>query len=416
MSQQKVVAFRWFALVTLCVLSIAQGMLLISPAPLVGELVKVLNVSLGQVTGATMGPFILSVAVSAIIGGVIIDKFGLATMYIISALLMILGTVLIPFLGDALPGLVICRILQGLGCGPVIGSPSKVASEWFPSKERAIVTGIQGASLSIGIAVGFGVAPALFAKTGNWQTALAAMAVISVIGLLAAVIFALGPNSPHLGEAEGDLGQAAESENDFGKALKLPVFWVGVFSAFLLSWAMQGYNDIIPGHLAIERPVGLNLGPVVAGKYMGLLQIAFMVGSALSGLLVAKIFKGAHRRLISLAFLLTGVFCLSIVLPMVNIDQKILLVCLIFAGFFMGMPIPSTLAFIAEVYPEHITGRVGGATMGLAIIGGVLGVAVGSSALHFSGMYTISIFVVGAVCLLGMINGFGLKSPGKIFD
>ena len=47
---------------------------------------------------------------------------------------------------------------------------------------------------------------------------------------------------------------------------------------------------------------------------------------------------------------------------------------MITTAFFMGQGIAIIMAFIAEKYPEHITGKVGGMAMGLGLIGGVVGV------------------------------------------
>ena len=84
-------------------------------------------------------------------------------------------------------------------------------------------------------------------------------------------------------------------------------------------------------------------------------------------------------------------------------------------GIFMGMPMANSMSFIANTYPEHITGSVGGFTMGLGIFGGAIGVAAGSTALHITGMYNISIIIVAVVAVIGAIAGFGIK-PIKIFD
>ena len=81
----------------------------------------------------------------------------------------------------------------------------------------------------------------------------------------------------------------------------------------------------------------------------------------------------------------------------------------------MGMPMANSMSFIANNYPEHITGSVGGFTFGLAVFGGTFGVAAGSAALHITGMYNVSIIIVGVVAVIGAIAGFGIK-PVKIFD
>lgn len=404
--------FRWYVLTTMFMATVAQGMILISPAPLVGEISKSMGLDLGTVTGAAMGAFTLFVALSAIAGGAIVDKFGIVRTYIGSLLLMIIGALLIPMVGESLVALVILRAIQGMGAGPVIATVSKIAAEWFPARERAMVTGVQGMALSLGIAIGFATAPAIFISTSNWQSAMAWMAVAACIAMILTIIMAFGPKSPIDHSAVSHLSDA--EKNDFKLALKQPVFWISFLCVFALSWIQQGYNDLTPGHLAVQAPVGLGLGPAVSGQIMGVYQIAFMAGSIVSGFLIQKVFGGRTKPVILFSFLMTAIFCLSVLLPFVYSNMTLLVICLLVAGFFMGMPIPSVMAFIATSYPEHITGKVGGMTMGLGILGGTIGVAAGSIALHTTGMYTVSIIIVGVMGILGLLLGTGVNAP-KVF-
>ena len=178
---------------------------------------------------------------------------------------------------------------------------------------------------------------------------------------------------------------------------------------------MQGYQDLTPGHIAVSPPVGLGLGSIVSGQMMALLVFAFILGSLATPIIAEKIFKGKYGRAVTVSFLLTAFFCLSVMCPLVKFNMPVLIICLFLAGFFMGMPMASGMSFIANNYPEHITGSVGGFTMGLGIFGGAIGVAAGSTALHITGMYNISIIIVGVVAVIGAIAGFGIK-PVKIFD
>ena len=406
--------FRWYVLLTMLVVTLSQGIALISPAPLVGEIAKSLNLSLGEATGSTMGAFIVFVAISGMVGGVITDRIGVIRVYIISIVLMAIGAILTPVIGNSLPGLLFARVIQGCGAGPIMSSISKLAADWFPKKERPLVTGVQGMSLSLGIAFGFGLIPTVYEATSDWQFAIASTAFIMTVGLIMTLVLLVLHKTPFALINKQNRGDEIESANDFRNTLKLSVFWAGVLSAFFQAWAMQGYNDLTPGHLAVDPPVGLGYGAVLAGRYMGLLQLAFMVGSITSGFITTKIFKQDARKTISLSFFLTGIFCTAVLLPTVYENPTLLLIDLILAGFFMGMPTPAVMAFIANSYPEHITGRVGGMTMGLGIFGGTAGVAVGSAALHYSGLYTISILIVSSICLLGTINAWGIRRPTKL--
>ncbi len=408
--------FRWFALLTLLCMTVSQGIVLIAPAPLVGEVANSLQLSLGQVTGAVMGAFIICVALGGIIGGMVLDKIGIPKTYIISVALMVLGSLLVLVIGDTLGGLVVSRVIQGLGAGPIMSSVSRLASEWFPKKERAIVTGIQGMSVSLGIAIGFGLSPVINIATGHWQQTVAFSAVPPCVALILTIILALGPKSPVMLHDAQDSTELIESQKDFKRSLKLPVFWLAIVICFCIAWVMQGYNDITPGHIAVEPPVGLGLGAAVAGRYMGLMQVAFMVGSVASGFLLTKVFKGNYRLLLFSSFIMVAIFCTSVLLPAIKQNSTSLLIVLLIAGFFQGIPLATVMGFISNFYPEHITGRIGGITMGLSIFGGVLGVAAGSYALHHTGFYTVSVLVVGVISVVGALGSFALKTSSAQAD
>ena len=150
MSAVKYPGFRWYVMSTMLIAAVAQGIALISPAPLVGELSAQLGLSLGQVTGATMGAFIFFVAAGGVVGGIVVDRIGVPKTYIGSLFLLLVGTLLIPFIGKTIFGLIIARIIQGCGAGPIMSTISKIAAEWFKKSERGIMTGIQGMGVSLG--------------------------------------------------------------------------------------------------------------------------------------------------------------------------------------------------------------------------------------------------------------------------
>ncbi|MDR0851900.1 MAG: hypothetical protein LBN36_05350 [Clostridiales Family XIII bacterium] len=57
--------------------------------------------------------------------------------------------------------------------------------------------------------------------------------------------------------------------------------------------------------------------------------------------------------------------------------------------------------------------------MGLGIIGGSVGVAAGSVALHITGAYHVSVLIVVGVCVFGAVVSAFAKRPkfdGKVFE
>jgi MFS family permease len=232
------------------------------------------------------------------------------------------------------------------------------------------------------------------------------------VAVVLSIILFLGPKSPG---SIADPTTKADVVKDFKRVFGLPVFWLTFVSTFSLSWVMQGYQDLTPGHIAVPPPAGLDLGTIVAGQMMGLLVFAFVLGSLVSPIVAEKIFRGKYGRAVTVSFLLTAIFCISVMWPAVTSRTSTLAICLFFAGFFMGMPNAINMSFIANNYPEHITGSVGGFTMGLGIFGGSIGVAAGSTALHITGMYNVSIIIVVAVAVIGAVAGFGITPP-RIFN
>jgi len=77
MNENNYPKYRWYVLVSLIVANVIQGMLLISPTPLVGEIAKSMNMDLGGATASVMLPFTLMVAIGGILSGFVMDRIGL---------------------------------------------------------------------------------------------------------------------------------------------------------------------------------------------------------------------------------------------------------------------------------------------------------------------------------------------------
>lgn len=390
----------------LTVAIVAQGMLLIAPTPLVGVIAETMQMDLGALTAALMLPFTLLVAIGGIVSGFLMDKIGIYKTFLIGTAIATIAAFLTPVVGDSLGAIILLRAIQGLGCGPLIASGPKLAAEWFPPLQRGLVQGVLGAGLSLGITIGLMTGPQIAAKSGNWTAAISTFGIFMAVAFVLIALSRFGPKPP-----VNENLQHGAGKSEMRSVLARPLFWMTFVAVFALSWVMQGYNDLTPGHIAVPSPVGLGMGPEAAGKIMGIYTLAFMIGSLASGFIAEKLFRGRYGLAVTVSFVLTAVFCYSVLLPPVYSNMTTLMICLILAGFFMGMPMPIAQTSISNFYPEHITGAVGGVTMGLAIFGGTVGVAAGSAALHATGMYNVSIIIVVVVALIGAVAGFGIKRP-----
>jgi MFS family permease len=402
--------FRWLVMSTMIMGVLAQGMIMIAPAPLIGEVAKYLGVDLGVTTFTVMALWTVSVCIGGIVGGAVVDKVGVVKIYLVCAVLLILSAALTPAVGPVLNGIIVLRLLGGLGTGPILTTIARTAAEWFPRKERGLITGVQGMAVALGVFAGFGASPAVFSKLHSWPLTMACMAVPAIIFLLLSAVLLLGPKAPELLVEEHEDARAASE--DFRTALKEPAIYLCVVCIFLFNWLLQGVNDLTPGYFAIGPPVGIGWGPMVAGKLMMIFQFAFMLGALVSGWINDKIYRGSYKLQIMLAFIIPGAYCF-IRLPSVLAagPNSILLGIIIVTAFSMGQGIATVMAFISKNYPEHITGKVGGIAMGLGLIGGTVGVGCGSVALTKTCNYHVSILIVTAIAFIGFFCAMALRRP-----
>ncbi len=404
--------FRWFVLATLIVVVAVQAIALIAPAPLIGEIIQTTNLTPGEVTWMTMGTWNLFVAVAAILGGPLIDKFGFKWMYIFGMVMIGLGWLLMPVIGDSFMGMTVARAIQAIGGGPIMGAGVYISATCFPRKERAMVNGFLGFAMGLGIMAGLTLGPASTAAAGNWAVGLSNLWPLAVVGIVMTVIVMVGPKvAPADAAAErGDSTANASNLALYKKALTMPLTWIATATVVIASWFNQAFNDMTPGYLALDTPVGLGLGAAGAGSVASLAQIGNMVGCLAVGVLVERLFHGKARPALMIAFTAMAVGAGLLLVPGINTSQVLLTAVMMVTVFFLGWINATALGWVAKNYPAEITGKLGGTAQGIGIFGGLAGVAAGSAALHATGFYTVSTLIMVGVALVGVAVSFFMQT------
>lgn len=410
-NELKYPGFRWFMMLTVAYGYLVIGVLLIAPATIVGIIAKEMSITVGQSSMITMGTYTLAAAVAAILLGVFIDRFGVPKIITVGSIIVVAAALATPFVGHTPGGLAITRIMLGLGGAPIAACCATVAARWFPEHERAIFAGVQGAGVSIGIALGFVIVPQLIhALNGNWLATIGWLSIgpIITLGMCVVTIFVPEPKFHLTAQARVD---SAASGSEFGLTVRQSAFYVGIACFAAFCWIMNAFNDLTPGYIAISPPTGLGFGPAAAGQSMMFVQIGMILGSIATGFIFEKIFRGRVRPILAIGFLAAAVCMLSVKFEPVHQNRGTLSLALFLAGFFQSFTIPVMAAYIARHYPASVSGRVYGISFGMGIIGSALGVSVGSTFLHFTGNYQMSILVVFIVAVLGCVAALGLNPP-----
>jgi len=394
--------FRWFVLLAMIASTAASLAIMITPAPLIGEVAKNLGLSPGAATGIIMGLWNIVGATSCVFAGFLVDRFGINKLLVAGCLLLVVPSLLFPLAGHNLGAIIALRCVQALGVGPVTAIIGTLAAIWFPPPQRGMVCGIQGVATSLGVLIGFMLSPTLFGHFGNWEVVMAYMAAIPAVAFILCAAVPFGPKPPAYQE-DTTAEAKAEAQSAFSKALKTRTIWIVIASVFISCWFFTGFNDLTPGYIAIEHPTGLGYGPMMAGKLMGTYQLAFMIGGLAVGFIFEKIFRGSARATVGLGFLVSSLLAASIMIPLVYSQIPVLRTVLPIAGFFAAWVMPTCVAFISLNYHPGIVGRLTGLAFGIGLYAGIPGIIVGSIALKATGNYHTSITIVSCVAIFGAI-------------
>ncbi len=132
--------YRWVMLAMVWLLYWVFGIVLRSISPLITPILEDLNISYSQM-GLILGSWPLTYIVIAIVGGAIIDRWGIHKSLFFGIIIIGLSEVL-RYFANGFTTMFLCVALFGLG-GPMIsiGAPKMIA-EWFRGKDRGIAAGV----------------------------------------------------------------------------------------------------------------------------------------------------------------------------------------------------------------------------------------------------------------------------------
>jgi MFS family permease len=381
--------------------------MMLSFAPLIGVIASDLKIDLGTASFGFMGIHTLCIAIGAFLTGQIIHRVNAYALFVISLLVLGISNGILPWIGHSYHVVLIIRILEGLAIAPVLVAYAPVVSAWFPVNERGVANALQAISLSLGMALSVAVGPILFEAVGNWQEGLAWLSVGPAVSLAIVLVIASFKKRPPAREGEDFSGESSLVSEHFRQALRQPGFWAGALCYCTGVWVIQAFNDLTPGYFAVEPPVGVGFGPVLAGKLMVVVMISGMIGSLAGGFLSDRF---GRRPIVITGHLINTIFCGSVIFSFVYGNYFILVPVLFLIGTGPQIVNSQTLAFACS-FPSSIVGKTVGIWVCSGQFIGAVGVMIGSFALQRTGNYHVSIIIVSLVGLVGLMSALFLKMP-----
>ncbi|MGD0231493.1 MAG: MFS transporter [Syntrophorhabdales bacterium] len=384
---------------------------MIAIAPILGDVAKGLQVDMGAATNLMMG-FVLATACVLIWGGVVVDKFGMTAATVLGLLCATVPATFMPLIGQSYGVVMLARLIQGASVGFIFAIIGPTVVLWFPPREHGLAGGIIIAFISVGSALGGLVSPMILSSGVSWQGVVSILSLLGWVSILLALIITRRPPSPEVLKGLMQVMQPSAGQITFGKAFRLPMTWIGAFVVFFNTWNLYCFLNLVPPYIAAPAPMGVGLGPVMAGKLALAGTIVGIISTIAGGSFFDKVAKGNQKLAVIIGFVLTGLFAFPLALPSVYGNMGLFIVCLILVGWGFNFMGASLNGFIAMNYPPSIVGRMVGWWFGFGTFGGALGLYVGGKTIGATGSFKTAIILLSISACVGLFLDFFLK-PSK---
>lgn len=324
--------------------------------PAAPSMMEVLGISY-TTQGLLMTMFSIAAVVMGLVGGTLIDKLGARKVVSVALALTIVGNVLGLFwTSDA--GLLVTRVLEGLGYGATMTAGPGVIAAWYPPEKRGLVNGVWGANVGVGMMVCTMSATPIM-ENSDWS----GMWIFGLVGaILAFLLVAIFVCMPPDGERKDAMDLPAASDDDkkhgvlWGYLAPLPVLAAVMF--FLVGGATDAFNAFTITYLNLE----LGEAESMANMTATIASFGLLVGAVIMGFLFAKV------RDKGMVLLVNIVLCAISLFAWFNLTLSPEMMCVV--GFFVGcfLGAAPTAFFAVAPMAARSPGTIGAAT-GMVVLG-----------------------------------------------
>jgi sugar phosphate permease len=335
LADSKVYPYRWVVLGTFMFVAGMTQLLWITFAPITGkaaEFYRVPDLMIGLLSMTFMAVYLAVAMPSAWV----IDTYGFRVAVGIGAMLTGIFALTRGIFASSYVVVLVSQIGIAIGQPFVLGSMTKVAARWFPTKQRVTATGLGSLSLYIGILVGMILTPYLTLEYGI-KGMLIVYGAVSAISAIMFVVLAreTPPSTSPCPDNEGralvfDGLRRLFRKSDF--ILLMIIFFVGLGTFNAVSTWIE--NIVSPRGFSISQ----------AGTLGGLMLAGGIIGALVLPILSDKFHKRKPFILVALIGLIPGLMGITFAE-----SYWLLLVSGTIFGFFLLSAGPVVLQYGAEV-------------------------------------------------------------------
>lgn len=398
MQTRKIGGYRWIVLLAYMWGAAVSQLLWLNFATITSLVEKTFQVSEFEVGLLSMVFPLVYIPIS-IPAGILIDSKGYRVSVGIGVLFMAVFSVLRFFSSD-FTALLLFQAGAAIGQPFVMNSISKLASTWFPRKERVLATGLGSMALLLGMMVSLSVTPFLTLSLG-FQSMLLCYAAVAVAGALLFLVAAR--TKPQLAVEPEEEVEESFSMNAFRKAVRSrdlgllsAAFFIGVglFTA-LATWLEK-----------VLEPFGLSIADA------GIVGGVFIVGGIIGSIVIPALSdKTAKRKPFLIGDLLIAAAALMVFF--VGGNFLFLTVGAFILGFFLMSALPIGLQVSAELLGSSMAGTAASVLWLFSQIGSVVFIVLMESVKTALGSFQYSILVLVVLDLVAALLCSRIVETGK---
>jgi sugar phosphate permease len=300
-----------------------------------------------------------------------------------------------------------CRLLLGVGEAGAYPSCTKLVSQWFPARERAIATSIFDSGSRVGSALSIPVVALIFSSVG-WKAAFVVTGLLGLVWILGWFVIYRNPEPVDASSANtvAAAPRAAEERNrvTWASLFRHRTLWGMMLGFFCLNFVIYFFITWFPSYLVQTRGFSLkSLGTL--GMIPALISIP---GGWLGGYVSDALFRRGWSLTAARKTCMVGGMLLSSVITLSAFTSDVYLM-LAFFGIaygslaFAAASIWSLPADVAPT-PDHVASIGGIQNFASNLAGIVITTFTGVMVAMSKGSFTIPLVVAGGFCFLGAFS------------
>jgi MFS family permease len=239
---------------------IVQVMAWLAPAPILAPMVSSLHIGMGKF-GLIISVIALCIAIFSFFGGILAERLGNLRTLLLGIWLLGVAEVASGF-SRGFEILLLCRVVEGVGYGLIIGPPAALVMQWFGEREWPYVNTVNAMIAYLGITGVFAITPRVYHALGSsWQRTLTWYGVSAVSSAILWTILGRERRS----EVATEVSRKLEVASNVSVVMRMPGVVLMSVALFGWLWVFQLYTSFLPEFFREYRGLGLEKASALTG-------------------------------------------------------------------------------------------------------------------------------------------------------